>query len=112
MTAKVVKLAIRENIGHNSQEYDPVFFRKEDIKIGVRLVNYGRRDPGSVWVVRSIRTFKLLPSGKYRVSHIDEVTHLSDIVTVNRIPPDDDFISEREPTFGSLSYSAIWRLAE
>jgi hypothetical protein len=107
MTAQVVKLARREG---EMTDYDPVFFPKEALQIGSVLINYGRRDPGSKWTVTDIRTYVKKPSGYFELSKVREVLHLSDIVTLVRKPADIAFVSRREPTFGSLSYSAIWRL--
>lgn len=108
MTAQVVTLARR---GSSMSEYDPVFFPKEALRIGTTLVNYGRRDPGSKWEVIDIRTYVRTSADYYQLQRTKEVLHLSDIITLKRIPSDPAFVSRREPTFGSLSYSAIWRLA-
>jgi hypothetical protein len=108
MTAKVVTLARKER---DMSEYDKVFFPKEAILRGTKLINYGRRDPGSRWTVTDIRTYVRKPSGYYLLETTPTILHLSDIITLKREPHDDAWISHREPTFGSISYSAIWRLA-
>jgi hypothetical protein len=108
MTADVVTLARK---GRNMPEYDPIFFPKEAIDIGTLLTNYGKRDPGSKWKVTDIRTYVKKPTGFYHLEKASEVKHLGDIITLVRVPSDPAFVSRREPTFGSLSYSAIWRLS-
>lgn len=110
MTAKVVRLTHNVERTRVVSDVDPVFFRKEDITRGTLLTNYGRRDPRSTWRVADIRTYTRTSKEYYQLVSTENVRHLSDIITLVRIPRDDAFISEREPTFGSLSYSAIWRL--
>lgn len=115
MTTNVVKLATVKGQYKDERnmdvEYDPVFFPKEAIQVGTKLRNYGRRDPGSWWTVSAIRTYVKKPSGHYQLERAVEVKHLSDIITLKRDKEDPAFVSHREPTFGSISYSAIWRLA-
>jgi hypothetical protein len=90
--------------------YDKVFFSKNDIHRGTKLRNYGRRDPGSIWTVTRIEHYVRTPSGGYRLVVRDEVEALADIIHMRRDLDDPAMQRTRTPSFGSLAYSAIWRI--
>lgn len=83
---------------------DPIFFRKEQLKLNTALVYYGRHKPDSKWFVSRIWTFHLI-NGQYRSHRVSTPRTLSDAVEVTC---EDGTIMEL--TFQYLSYSAIWRL--
>jgi hypothetical protein len=113
MAAKVVTLAYSADTnGEATNEVDPIFFRKQDLKKGTLLTNYGRRDPRSTWRVTEFKSLTLLPTGLYRFDKTTEVVHLRDIVVLVRQPHSDAVANRRESSFGSLSYSAIWRIKQ
>jgi hypothetical protein len=87
---------------------DSVFFHKSQVHVGSKLLNLGRLTPRTIWEVTAIRTFIRTSSGGYRAHRVQTPNHLSDIVVLKCL----DVRMMRECTFGNLSYSAIWRLAE
>lgn len=94
-------------------QYDPIFFPRAAIVIGTELTCYGRRDPASLWKVYQIQSFERLAYKEYRMSNVEAVQHMSDLVYMQRrgiADPNQPDI--RRASFGALSYSAIWRLAQ
>jgi len=107
MAAKAVK-QVQPN--QAEADVDKVFFPNESIRVGVKLRNYGKTDPGSIWRVTHIETYVRLPSGLYRLDRTPEIIRLNDIVHIQRESTDPAMVNKRNPSFGSLKYSAIWRL--
>jgi len=89
------------------QGHDPVFFHRQQVKVGVRFVNFGRMDHGSIWEVIQIYTHVVLASGNIRRSQVEQVERLSDDVLIRRQGRNDP----RRCKFSTLSYSAIWRIS-
>lgn len=95
---------------HANYPYDPIFFRKVDIKLGAELINFGRMDPGSTWRVDAIWTDLGLGRGRRRR---EVAFYMKDHIVLIRISgPTGDHVTQRECSFQNLSYSAIWRLRE
>lgn len=88
---------------HVDYDFDEVFFRKQDVRVGVILRFVGRSAHNSLWTVKRIDT----NAGKYGYKPVQKVTKLGDYVTLHC----EELNWTRETTFGHLSYSAIWRLA-
>jgi hypothetical protein len=93
------------------QGEDDVFFHKSQIKVGTRLLNFGRKDHGSIWVVTHIYTHVILESGRIRRDTIEMVQKLNDYVEFRKVVRGVTSNEQRQRTFGSLSYTAVWRLA-
>jgi len=93
--------------GSRWQGSDPVFFHRSQIKVGVTIVDYGRVNHGARWTVIEILTFHVLENGRLRRVRVDAVERMTDHVVLRRVGGSE--IKER--AFGSLSYSAIWRIA-
>jgi len=86
------------------QGIDDVFFHHSQVRIGTRLINYGRLDHGSIWEVREM--FELSQSGRRK--RVDAIEYLRDThIVLIRIGSNET----RQMKFAGLSYSAIWRLA-
>lgn len=105
------KLAQETDPALTNFEYDNTFFPITAIRVGVKLKNYGKRDPGAIWEVTAIHTYKRRPSGSFDLLRVSEVQHLSDLISIKRVVHDTAMVNQRRPTFGSIAYSAIWRLA-
>lgn len=84
---------------------DIIFFKKEQLKIGMSLKYYGRHRPGTTWEVVGIWYFPLV-RGQYRRHKVDTVVTLQDQIDVVC----KETGQHMELTFQYLSYSAIWRL--
>lgn len=86
---------------------DNVFFTKEQIEVGTELVYLGRHDPGVVWKVKEIRTFKIT-NGQLRSHKTNKVEKLDDEVQMVCVGQTKGRYLEL--TFSYLSYSAIWQI--
>jgi hypothetical protein len=91
---------------------DPVFFSKRSVRLNTKIAHCGRLDPQSVWHVVKIESYTKLPSGKYSLKKVSSVQHLTDLVYLERYSGRAGRPDTRRASFGTLSYSAIWRLAE
>lgn len=89
------------NVGCKPRPVDKVFFRKEDLRIGTLLENFGRRAGGSIWELTRILT----PNGKGGWKAVAVPRTLGDHLYLWN-----PTFGERAMTFGAASYSAIWRL--
>jgi hypothetical protein len=91
------------------QGEDAVFFHKRQIRLGVRLLNFGRISHGEIWEVVEIKTYRMSSNGSGRVlsRKTDVVSKFTDDVIVRRV----DGNETRQLSFQTLSYSAIWRVA-
>lgn len=93
---------------------DPVFFKKDQIREGVCLINYGRRNPqGTKWIVKRVLHFyqeepnsRNRWQGRLRHRKVSCPETLMDAVVLHC-----ENGAKMELTFQYLSYSAIWRLA-
>jgi hypothetical protein len=83
---------------------DPVFFHKAQISVGSQLWHFGRLDPKSLWEVYAIISYN-----RKKQKHIQTTSKLLDVVYMRRVNSENE---TRYMTFGYLSYSALWRLAE
>jgi hypothetical protein len=90
------------------QEHDPVFFHKEQIHVGTRLIYFGRTHHGELWQVAAITTYRLNSRGRTISESVNDVLKLSDDVTLVRIGGEQ---SARKVSFGYISYTSIWRIA-
>lgn len=86
---------------------DSIFFHKSQIKIGTRLLNFGRLNHGQIWRVIEIYTWAPDGHGHLVQAPATEVTRLSDDIVIESTNPH----QIRQTTFSTMSYSAIWRLA-
>ena len=105
-----LQIVPQSNHGRPAPIDDDIFFHKAQLRVGSVLVYMGRTDPGSRWVITSIKShFKTSATSKapYRLRDVDSVRHLSDDIHIQRIGGDG---STRSCTFAYMSYSAIWRL--
>lgn len=94
-----------------AEEDDEIFFSKRSVRIGTAFSHYGRRDPGTRWYVTKIESYVRLANGRHRIQPVDQVQYLGDLVYLERRGfGDANRSATRRATFGSLSYSAIWRL--
>lgn len=85
-----------------SYQHDPVFFTKDQIKVGTTMIHCGRKDP-SAWLVT--RIVNITPRGGRRP--VNTVEAFADLIYMRRAngqPP------MRRSTFGYLCYSAVWRV--
>lgn len=90
------------------QGHDNIFFHRSQVTVGTRIVNFGRVYHGEVWTVIEIRDYyKSARSGEMRTRRVNEVIKLTDDLVLRS----DDRNITRQVSFGTLSYSAIWRLA-
>jgi hypothetical protein len=91
------------------QGEDAVFFHKSQIKVGVRLMNFGRKAHGEIWEVVEIKTYRMAATGSGRMlsRKVDVVGKFTDDIIVRRIAANET----RQLSFQTLSYSAIWRIA-
>lgn len=80
---------------------DLVFFHKTQLKLGSRIRCFGRRDSGTTWIIQRIWTFNT--RGR---SHVTVPQKLDDVLEL-RCEETGEY---RDLRFGSMSYSAIWRL--
>jgi hypothetical protein len=80
---------------------DPIFFHKSQVRIGSRLRCFGRSRPATTWVAQRIWTFN-----RRGRSYVTAVQTLRDVVEL-RCEETGERLDLR---FGSISYSAIWRL--
>ena len=92
------------NLPKTWQGSDPIFLHKSQVKVGLRLINYGRLYHGTLWEVVEIKTIS--PGG--RTSKVDTPLRLNDIVVLLRVGSNET----TQLGFAYLSYSAIWRTAE
>lgn len=92
------------------QGNDPIFFHKSQVKLGMRLVYFGRRNHGELWEVIEIKTYRQAKtgSGRWITRQAEEIEKISDDVVVRRLNGNET----KQLTFATLSYSAIWRLAD
>jgi len=91
------------------QGFDSVFFHKSQVVVGTKLVNFGRMYHGEIWEVVEIRSYrKAQKTGRMLTLNIEETSKLNDDVLIRS----NERNITRQVTFGTLSYSAIWRLAE
>jgi len=86
---------------------DQVFFHRSQIKIGARIMNFGRLDHGQIWEVVEIKSYRVNRAGNWTSDKVDVVQKLADDVTIRRLGSNE----HRTTSFANLSYSAIWRLA-
>jgi hypothetical protein len=91
------------------QGEDATFFHKTQIKLGVRLLNFGRISHGEIWEVVEIKTYRMTANGSGRVlsRKTETVMKFTDDIIVRRV----DGNETRQVSFATLSYSAIWRIA-
>ena len=80
---------------------DPIFFHKTQVRLGSRFRCFGRRNPNATWVAYGFWTH--VKRGK---AYVTAPQTLSDLVRLRC----EETGETLEITFGSLSYSAIWRL--
>jgi hypothetical protein len=87
---------------------DNIFLHKRQVKVGTKVMNFGRLDHQSLWEVIEIRTYNMASTGTGRIMSklVQEVNKLSDDVTVRKMNDGET----RRISFATLSYSAIWRL--
>ena len=118
MTQKTKILPTHNNrrvvISRKKQPHIPdlVFFTINQIKIGSTLRYIGRMDPGSLWKVTSIKTFRQMSSKgsnkvKYSPGEVTTPLTLADDIRLTRIGDTGEY---RICQFAYLSYSAIWQL--
>jgi hypothetical protein len=111
MAKRALRLATNEGnpvAGKLWQESDEIFFHRSQIKPGVRLMYYGRREHGEVWEVVEVKTYRVAESGRITSRTVDEIVRpTTDDVLLRRISTNET----RLMSFYRLSYSAIWRLA-
>lgn len=94
-----------------TEEDDDIFFSKRSVRLGTAFSHYGRRDPRTRWYVTKIESYVRLPNGRHRMQAVDQVQYLGDLIYLERRGfGDQNRVTTRRATFGSLSYSAIWRL--
>lgn len=98
----------KKSAGKRSNIRDSIFFAKEDIHIGTKLVNRGSLYYGTTWEVIGITSYDLLEDGSYKKVKVSEVRKQTDDVKLKRIG---NIHEVREMAFSGLCYSAIWRLA-
>lgn len=85
--------------------FDPIYFTKSSVKLGTRIKYYGRINPGSVWVVQTIWTFRNEKYGRVR-SWIADVRTIHDVLEIRN-----DRTGEiRNVSFEYVSSSARWRI--
>lgn len=89
------------------QGTDPIFFHRSQLKIGTRILNFGRLTHGQLWEVIEIYTWKPDGSGNLIRTPAREVTRLTDDIILQTIRQPRQI---RQTTFSTMSYSAIWRL--
>lgn len=85
--------------------FDPIFFTKASVKVGTCIKYYGRRNPGSIWVVQTIYTFRSEKFGRVR-SWIADVRTLDDILEMRN----DKTGEIKQASFKYISDSARWRI--
>lgn len=82
--------------------YDPIFFRKADLRVGAELLYKGRLSPDTHWKIVRIMSDRGIGRG---MKSVPEVNKLSDHITVQNAAGD-----SRTMSFAYASYSAIWQL--
>lgn len=82
--------------------YDPIFFRKDDVQVGIELLYMGRLAPRTKWTVIEIKTD--LGRG-HGMKIVQAVRTLGDYLTLRSASGE-----IRRMTFLYASYSAIWQL--
>lgn len=82
--------------------YDPIFFRKDDVQVGIDLLYMGRLAPRTKWTVVQIKTD--LGRG-HGMKQVQAVRTLGDYLTVRNAAGE-----VRQMTFAYASYSAIWQM--
>jgi len=86
---------------------DPIFFHKSQLAVGTRLRCFGRRDPNTTWVVEEVWTIKRNRHGGGEVRvRVTVPQTLRDRLVLRR----EYGSTSHELSFGSASYSAIWRI--
>ena len=100
MTAHTNIIPLHHNLPDN------VFFTKEQLTVGSQLQYFGRTNPGAIFTVTYIRSWRRSGKGNYYATREEVVQRLDDIITVVASPGKD----MRKFSFQYLSYSAIWRL--
>lgn len=86
---------------------DPIFFHKSQVRLGVQIEYFGRRDPGARWRVIEISSHEYVKGNVYKEVTVEEVKYLTDRVTIARVGKPG---LTRNVSFANISYSAIWRL--
>jgi hypothetical protein len=82
--------------------YDPIFFRKDDLKVGTELLYMGRLAPKTRWTIVEVKT----DLGRGRgMKIVDGVRTLNDYLTLRSASGE-----IRRMSFAYASYSAIWQL--
>lgn len=90
------------------QGHDDIFFHRSQVHVGTKFVNWGRTYHGEIWTVIEIRDYyKSARSGEMRTRRVQDVLKLQDDLVLRS----DERNITRQVTFGTLSYSAIWRLS-
>jgi len=90
-----------------TQTLDPIFFTKDQLRVGSYLRHYGRRHPNTTWQVEKIVSWFHSPGARYYEPRAVPVTrHLTDTVHLLQVGS----TTRRITKFSYLSYSAIWRL--
>ena len=85
----------------DTENSDPVFFRKHDLRVGTSLRYYGRTDPGGLWFVTGIWTpDRRGPRQETFPQTLDDLVRLKN----------HESGEVRFMRFSYLEYSAIWRL--
>jgi hypothetical protein len=100
-----LKVIINENVPKSKGKWqgnDPIFIHRTQITPGVEVMNFGRLDHGSIWIIESI-----FRSNNVRRSYQQQVTRLDDGMILRRKGSNET----RTMKFNNFSYSAIWRLA-
>lgn len=89
------------------QGHDPFFIHKDQIKKGVKLLYFGRRDHGELWEVVRLLTF--VKNGR-RLEPVTAaaIEHPWDAVVLRRISDG----RSRQLRFYSVSIPAYWRFPE
>lgn len=90
---------------------DPIFFTKDQLHLGTNLRYYGRLNPGALFTVTHIKSWRRSSRGNYYAIRAEVASRLDDDITLLcREPGKRPDI--RKMRFGYLSYSAIWRIEE
>lgn len=107
---KVVPLSGQISFGNANKKPHPkadnIFFLKLQIGVGTHLINVGRKERPSGWIVTRI----ISHNAHGRPISVGEVQYLSDRIYLRRANGASTN-AERSGTFSYLSYSAIWRIA-
>lgn len=85
------------------QEQDNIFLHRSQVYVGLRLLYFGRLNHGEIWTIKQIKHYEK----NHKVSYIQHVETMKDeIILVN------ERNEIHQMTFGYMSYSALWRIAE